>query len=127
MNIEPADLIQYGATIVTVIGVWYKDVIGRKLGIKKEVKSLEASALENVQRNLDIYQEMITDIDSRYKEKLRTMESEFIASLDRMKEEVESLRVLNAELTVFVSEQKTIISKQSKRIDYFKKKYNELD
>jgi len=134
MEINPAEIIQYAAAIATGVGIWYKDVIAKKIGLKKEVKSLEASALENVQKNLDIYQEMITDIDSRYKQKLLDVEDNFMASIDRMKSEVLELKNMNSELIEFIAaqklllaDQKEIIMKQSRRIDYFKKKYNDLE
>lgn len=134
MVIEPEQIIQYVAAIATGVGIWYKDVIAKKIGLKKEIKTNEAMALDNVQKNLDIYQEMITDIDSRYKVKLQEVEQQFLESINRMKTEVNELKVMNAELIVFINSQKTllldqkeIIGKQSKRIDYFKKKYNDLE
>ena len=124
MSIDPMILIQYGVAIVTGVGIWYKDVIAKKIGIKKERSEGDSVALENVQKNLDIYQEMLDDVDSRYKAKLKELELSFTETIDRMKLEIEGLKGMNKDLSSFIKDQKDVIAKQSKRLDYYRVKCN---
>jgi hypothetical protein len=108
-----------GAGIVGIT-LWYKDVVGVKLGIKKGDNDVQTGALENIQKNLDIYQEMVTDIDVRYKAKIKDLEDSFQHSLEILQEEVAKLQSMNKELG-------KIIKKQEKEINSYKSKYGELN
>ena len=127
MNLDPTTLIQIITSAIVALGIWYKDIIAQKIGIKKAKSDVASASLSNVQKNLDIYQSMIDDIDARYKLKLKEVEDSFSETITRLTHEVEGVKQINKELSEYIEEQKVIINKQSKRLDYFKKKYNEVD
>ena len=120
-TIKPA--LPYIFTAIAGIGGWYKEKIGTALGIKKKTKELDNQALDNVQKNLDIYQEMVDDIDTRYKQRIADIEESFQLSMKRLNEDLLTLQRLNAKFTKIIEEQKTIIAKQRKSLNYYEKKY----
>ena len=125
MNLELTTILQVAGGVGTAVGLWYKDVILQRVGIKKAKTEVEATALGNVQHNLDIYQEMIDDLDKRYKGLLKEVEANFTKSVVRLNEDIEELRTVNKYLNDFVESQKKIILKINKRLDFYIKKYGE--
>lgn len=68
---------EYVIPLIVGIATWHKDTIKTKLGFKAEEKNIESQTLlnlektiETLQKNLDIYQEMIEDLDTKYKNEI---------------------------------------------------------
>lgn len=77
MTISPDDMISFSknitATVIPFLLGSYKNFIKAKLGFKKEVKNLDSQTIEILekvintnQKNLDIYQEMVDDLGSKF-------------------------------------------------------------
>lgn len=108
-------LLEHWKLLATIIGgvlLWYKDLIAIRLGIKKETVSLETATIENLQRNLDLYQEMVTDLDVRYKHKLEEIQKSFDESITKLQSEIEALKEINEKLKIY-------IEKQNKKLKYY--------
>ncbi len=63
--------------ILVAITAWNKETIKSKLGFKAEEKNIESQAIinlekliETLQKHLDIYQEMVEDLDTKYKKEI---------------------------------------------------------
>ncbi|WP_048331008.1 hypothetical protein [Bizionia psychrotolerans] len=108
------------------ITLWYKDVIAMKLGIKKGKKDLQGDSLNNLQKNMDLYQELLNDMDLRYKARISDISDEFNASMTVLRAELDDLRHLNEKLKLVNEEQDALIKKQSKRLNYYNNKYGEI-
>ncbi|WP_431137472.1 hypothetical protein [Psychroserpens mesophilus] len=120
MTPETIKILQWVGTAIGAVTLWYKDTIAIRLGIKQGEKNLEKEALENLQKNLDIYQEMVSDIDARYKAKIVELEATFQASITKLQADIVELQGINEQLS-------DIIKKQTARIKYYTKKYGEED
>ncbi|OCK42530.1 hypothetical protein BA195_10160 [Tenacibaculum soleae] len=118
-----ADALPYLLTFVTGVGVWFKDKIATKLGIKKKENDVDNSSLNNVQKNLDIYQEMVEDLSEKYKQRIKDIEDSFDASMLRLQADLRALQALNEKFSKIIEEQKEIIRKQAKSLKYFQDKY----
>lgn len=107
-------------TFITGITAWFsKDKILHTLNIKKQKSSNESSQLENVQKALDLWQEMLDDAVSRHKLQVSELES----IIEKVKADLSRLTIINDNLELMVKEQRELISKQSKTISYYKAKY----
>lgn len=120
------DVFPYIAPIITAIGAYKWDWILQKLNIKQKKVDVEGSSLMNLQKNLDIYQEMVTDLDTRYKERIKDFEENFSRSMDKLKSEIEELKEINQQLEMMVREQREFITKQSKSLSYYEKKFGKI-
>jgi len=120
MDLETIEILQFIGTAIIGITIWFKDTIAIKLGIKQGKQNLEKEALLNLQKNLDIYQEMVTDIDLRYKAKIADLEISFKTSIKKFESELQQLQELNKKL-------QDIISKQTRRIKYYNDKYGDIE
>lgn len=118
MSEETIKIIEYVGAVILGATIWFKDALAIKLGIKKGEKNLEKEALVNLQKNLDIYQEMLTDIDARYKSKIVDLEVSFQRAIEKLQSDITELQSLNEKLS-------EIIKKQTARIKYYTSKYGE--
>ena len=109
----------YLSGVATFILGAYKDKIAIALNWKKQKKEIDGQQLDNLQKNLDLYQEMLTDLDTRYKAKIAQIETDFKDSTDRLKEHIKSVEELNNGLKKEIKEQKEFITKQRKSLKYF--------
>tara|TARA_R110000822_G_scaffold305011_1_gene430487 strand:+ start:1448 stop:1828 length:381 start_codon:yes stop_codon:yes gene_type:complete len=125
MNEKIINSLPYIAPILTAIGAYKWDWLMNKLSIKQKTADVEGTTLVNLQKNLDIYQEMVTDLDRRYKERIKDFEENFSTSMDRLRVEIEELRQVNQELEKIVREQKEFITKQAKSLKYYESKFGE--
>jgi predicted transcriptional regulator len=104
-----------------VVLTWLtKDRILVALNIKKEKNTATSGHLENVQKALDLWQEMLDDAIKRHK--LQVSELDAVAA--KIKDDLQRLESINEKLEAIVNEQRDIITKQSKKIDYYKRKYD---
>jgi hypothetical protein len=125
MNFE--DLKDYLIPAITAVVVWFsKGKILHTLNLKREEKNQETISLENLQKKVDIYQEMLTDLPNRYKQQITDLEQSFKNSMIRLEEEIGHLRVINQELKEIVQEQKAFIAKQSSSLAYYERKYGTI-
>lgn len=127
MKIELIDTIKpalpYLFTAIAGVGAWYKEKIGTALGIKMKTNEVDNQALDNVQKNLDLYQEMVDDIDARYKKRISDIEESFKLSMAQLNDDLQTLQTLNEKFSKIIEEQKVIITKQRKSLSYYEKKY----
>jgi|TARA_R110000822_G_scaffold242061_1_gene371272 hypothetical protein len=126
MNEKIIDSLPYIAPILTAIGAYKWDWLMNKLNIKQKSADVETTALSNLQKNLDIYQGMVTDLDRRYKERIQDFEDNFSVSMDRLRVEIDELKKINSELEGMVIEQKEFILKQSRSLQSYEKKFGKL-
>lgn len=126
MSVNITDVFPYIAPILTAIGAYKWDLIMKKLNIKKEGINAENLTLNNLQKNLDIYQDMVTDLDKRYKSRIAEFEDNFNKSMDRLKSEIDELKVINNELETMVKDQKMFINRQSRSLKYYESKFGKL-
>ena len=125
MTEEQIKILEYVGTAILAITIWFKDAIAIRVGIKKDKKDLEGSSLANLQKNLDIYQEMIEFSDIQYKTRIVEFENNFNTTINRLKADLEQLKEINEKLKLFIDEQKVIITKQNKSLTYYRNKYGE--
>jgi uncharacterized protein (DUF3084 family) len=123
MNEKIIDALPYIAPILTAIGAYKWDWMMNKLNLKDKNISIEGNALENLQKNLDLYQDMVTDLDKRYKDRIADFEQNFAQTMDRLRVEIDDLKKINSELEEMVKEQKDFITKQSKSLKYYESKF----
>ena len=125
LNIDSIiSILPYLAPILTALaGIRWGGFILDKLNIRQKKTEVENSSLENLKKNLDLYQEIVDDLNQKYKERIIDFEEGFNQSLSRLKLELDELRVINEELERVVKEQKSLIVRQSKSIKYYENKY----
>lgn len=125
MNIDNLiTILPYLAPILTALaGIRWGGLILEKLNIRQKKTEVESSTLENLQKNLDLYQEIVDDLNQKYKERITDFEDNFEHSLSKLKLELEELRTMNQQLERVIKDQKALIVKQSKSIKYYKNKY----
>ena len=109
----------YLAPILAAIAGFKWDWIMKKLNIKREEADLKNSSLDNLEKNIKIYQDLVTDIDSRYKERIAEFEQNFKIASEEMKKEIIELKEVNKNLKIF-------IAKQAKSLTYYEKKYGKI-
>ena len=126
MSEKIIDALPYIAPILTAIGAYKWDWLMNKLNIKQKTADVEGTTLANLQKNLDIYQEMVTDLDKRYKDRIKDFEENFSTSMDRLRGEIEELKQINQELELMVREQKDFITKQSKSLKYYEARFGKI-
>lgn len=101
MNVETIKYIVM--TVFPAVFIWItKDRIMNVLDIKVSKQNLEKHSLDNVQRKLDLWQEMLDDMVRRYK-------------------------LTIAELNEVIESQKAIIEEQSKLIAIYEKKHGKIE
>lgn len=101
---------KYLEITLLVIGsliIWYKDIIAIKLGIKKDRKSLETRTIENLQLNLNIYQEMIEDLDEKYQKRITEIQERFEYNIKQLQMEIDNLKEINTDLKKYIENQRT--------------------
>lgn len=121
------ELIKTLAIPVGAILTWLtKDRILSALNIKQEKNNVEGGQLENVQKALDLWQEMLDDAVRRHKIQVGELEG-IIAVLKKDFKELEDIAkskdAIIASQKALIAEQKTLIEKQSRSITYYKNKY----
>ncbi|WP_067151045.1 hypothetical protein [Pseudotamlana agarivorans] len=114
------ELLKYIGYVIAAITLWYKDTIAIKFGIKKNNKELEKNSLNNLQQNMDLYQEFVDDIDERYKARIERLQAEFEESFGKLQAELSVLKEVNKQLN-------NLIEKQKKTIQKYVEKYGELE
>jgi len=116
----------YIAPIITAFaGIRWGGVILDKLNIKQKRGDVESDSLRNLKRNLELYQEIVDDLNQKYKERIFDFEENFNQSLIRLKLELEDLRSVNDGLQQIIIEQRALIVRQSKSIKYYESKCNQ--
>jgi len=120
------DMLTYILPVVTAVVGFKWDLIMTKLNIKKEGINAENLTLNNLQKNLDIYQDMVTDLDKRYKSRIAEFEENFNKSMDRLRSEIDELKAINNELETMVKDQKMFINRQSRSLKYYESKFGKL-
>lgn len=119
-------LMPYIAPIITAFaGIRWGGVILDKLNIKQKRGDVESDSLRNLKRNLELYQEIVDDLNQKYKERIFDFEENFNQSLIRLKLELEDLRSVNDGLQQIIIEQRALIVRQSKSIKYYESKCNQ--
>lgn len=98
----------------------YKDKIMLALNIKKENTQIDGLKTENFNKNLDLYQELIDDLDTRYKKRLTDIEDMFNTQLESLKSEIQQLKDLNEELTEINRKNKELIERLQKELKQYK-------
>lgn len=124
MDIE---LIKSIAIPVGAAVTWiFKDRVLDALNIKKEKSNVEGGQLENVQKALDLWQEMLDDAVKRHKLQVGELEG-IIARLKIDFGELEELAknkdILIASQNAVIAEQKDLIRRQERSIKHYKDKY----
>ncbi len=112
MNLDIETIKSIAIPLGAVITWFFKDRVLSALNIKREKSDIESGQLENVQKALDLWQEMLDDAVKRHK--LQVGELEII---------IEKLKNETVELAGIIADQKELIIKQSKTIAYYKNKY----
>lgn len=94
-----------------LIVAWF---VGKKDLLKKRVKmsqaEIDSQEIENVTKNFRVYQDLITDLEERFKSRIDVLE------LD-----LEKFKDLNLELRKVISNQEKYITKQKIKIDGYEK------
>jgi hypothetical protein len=117
MNLNTDQLFNYILPVVAGIITWFsKGKIEHALNLKREEKNQEAISLENLQKKLDIYQEMLKDIPLQYKTQMADLEANFNATISRLNNDLEAMRELNDELAIIIKDKQEIIDQQDKII-----------
>jgi len=125
---EILKILPYMAPILTALaGIKWGDWILDKLNIKKKKAEVENNSLDNLKKNLDLYQEIVDDLNQKYKERIIDFEQGFNQTIDRLKLEVGDLREINKELEIMIKDQKAFIARQSKSLTYYEHKYGKLN
>lgn len=88
------------SSILIPIATW---IGGRKLqaiAYKKSNEELKANQLDNLASNFSVYQNLINDLETRFKNRIGELE-----------EDIERMKILNQELRKVVSDQERYIKK----------------
>lgn len=106
---------------------WFtKDRILAVLNVKKETNNAQGGNLDNVQKALDLWQEMLDDAIKRHKAQVNEFEG-IVSKLKTDFKELEALThskdVIITQQNTLIIEQKNLIVKQSNTILRLKKKY----
>ncbi len=113
-------IIEIGLPILTALVVWFgKDKLLFLLNLKKEENNVENGQLQNVQKALDLWQEMLDDAVRRHKLQVNELESIIV----KVKNDLKQLQEISDSKDALIIEQKELIRKQSKTIAYYKEKY----
>jgi len=126
MSTELIELLKFAGLAIGGVTLWFKDTIAIRFGIKQGEKNLQAESLNNLQKNLDLYQELLTDMEVRYKHRIEDIQSEFNVSLLALRGELDDLKKLNNNLNIMIDEQEAMIKKQAKRLNYYNNKYGDI-
>ena len=117
-------ILPYLAPILSAAaGIKWGGLILDKLNIKTKKNQVEGENLDNIKKNLDLYQELVDDLNVKYKASLIDFEANFISVTNRLKSEISVLRELNNEMELMIKDQKLFIIKQSKSLTYYEHKY----
>lgn len=115
------DFLQYGLPLLVGVVTWFsKDRILLALNIKQQSTNIEGDALGNIQKQLDLWQEMLTDQNSRSKQQIADLQADFENSVTKLKVEL-------SELNEIIAKQKELIKKQSDSLRYYVSKYGKED
>jgi hypothetical protein len=99
---------------------WFtKDKILNALNIKKEKNDATSGNLENVQKALDLWQDMLNDAVRRHKVQVEELES----IINRLRQDYDELTKILNEQKPIISDQKELIIRQAKSLEYYKNKY----
>ncbi|MDP2686447.1 MAG: hypothetical protein Q8O62_04445 [Aequorivita sp.] len=114
------EFLPYISTLITGIIVWYRDKIATKLGWKKTSKEVDSITIDNIQKNLDLYQEILDDMDGRYKNRVKEIEQYFEHSISKLQIDLQSLYEFKKKLLKINKEQKQLIISLQKSLTYYK-------
>lgn len=110
-----------------VLITWFtKDRILNVLNIKKEENVTQGGNLENVQKALDLWQEMLDDAVRRHKAQvleLETITLKLKADCVALEEISASKDIMILQQSVIIEEQKALIEKQAAKILELKRRY----
>lgn len=110
-------ILTYILPIIVGVVTWFsKGKIDHMLGTKREIKNQETISLENLQKKLDIYQEMLKDVPNQYKNQMADLESNFNATINRLNSDLDSMKKLNDEMEGIIKDKQEIIEQQDKII-----------
>lgn len=114
------DVLKIMLPILAALVSWFsKDRILHILNIKKQESVNENSQLTNVQKALDLWQEMLDDAVKRHKLQISELET----IIEKVKSDLGRLQTINDNLELMVKEQRELIAKQSRTISYYKSRY----
>lgn len=100
--------------LIGTIGVIIAWFVGKKDLLKKKVKlsqaEVESQEIENVTKNFKVYQDLITDLENRFK-----------GRIDELKLDLQIIKDLNLELRKVISNQEKYIKKLKIKIEKYEK------
>ena len=111
------------APILAGIVGFFGNYAYRKLTLKGKETDIEGSTLSNIEKKLDIYDRMATTLEER----MLRMSEDYEKDSAMMKKTIEDLERFISEKNEFIKEQRLLIVKQSKSLDYYEKKYGNRD
>lgn len=96
-----------------------KDKILHLLNVKKEKNNVDNTQLENVQKALDVWQDMLDDAVKRHKTQVGELEN----IIDKIKQDLKELQEISLAKDKVIKDQRELIEKQSRSIKYYTNKY----
>lgn len=103
-----------------VIITWLtKDRILDALNIKKEKNKVDSVQLENVQKALDVWQDMLDDAVKRHRAQVIQLEAVIV----KLTDDLSQLEIISNQKDKVIKEQKILIEKQSASLKYYFDKY----
>lgn len=114
------EVIKSAAIPLGAVVTWFtKDRILSALNIKQEKNNATGGNLENVQKALDLWQEMLDDAVKRHKAQVEELEG----IIARLKNDYAQLEAMIGDQKKIIAEQKELIVKQAKSLEYYRTKY----
>jgi len=93
-------IIQNIPVIISSIGglsIWYYERTKRRQELKKSEQHIQATETAHQQQIVDLYQEALTDLKTRYDEKFKDLKADYSQKFEDLQTEIKSLRT-NLEL-----------------------------
>jgi Na+/phosphate symporter len=106
-------------TITALKKDWIQNQLSKdknEIALEVNKEELEAANLDNVEKSLNIFKEMLDTNTVHYQNRIKELEQTFDSTITKLKGEIDELQTL-------VENQKKFIVKQSKSLDYYERKY----
>lgn len=117
MNLDFPNIINYVIPAITGIIAWFtKDRILNALNIKQKKVDVDEARYRSLQTILDLYQEMVVDMNEKNKNQLADFEIELMR-----------FRELIGEMTKTIEDQKDYIAKQTVTLKKYINKFGKLE
>lgn len=105
---------------LSAVVVWFfKDKIVHALNIKKQKAEVDVSMITAHEKNIQLYQEMLDDIDARYKKRIVELENNFNENIAKLQSDLKQLERLNTEFSA-------IVDRQAKQLSRYKEVFGAL-